>query len=120
MQLVRVTIATLDMPSMVDFYNAVFDAHLAPYSAFASTLYKGSIGPLEVLLCPNDIAGVDARQNRKQLTFSVQNLAAVEARVKSVGGRIVNRSDDGTILGVSDPDGNTLEFILSPSPHTEE
>jgi predicted enzyme related to lactoylglutathione lyase len=111
MQLLRVTIAVNQMQPMVTFYNRVLEANLSPFEAAGATFYRGSISGLEILLCPNEIARVDAKQNRKQLTFVVPDLRKILETVESAGGHVVNQSDDGTICGVSDPDGNTLEFI---------
>lgn len=111
MKLTRITIAVTDMPAMVRFYDALFDVGFAPVTAYGTTLYRGTLAGVDVLLCPNDVARVDARQNRKQLTFTVDDLDALAVRAERAGGSIVNRSAEA--LGVSDPDGNTLEFVVS-------
>lgn len=109
----HITLATTHTAAMVTFYNRVFEANLVPVSAYSSTLHRGSLAGIELLLCPNEIAGVQAEQNRHQLRFRVPNLAQVLARVQAAGGTIdVDQSGDQTArAAVRDPDGNTLEFV---------
>jgi predicted enzyme related to lactoylglutathione lyase len=109
MKVTGVTIAVTDMPLMVAFYDAVFEAKLQPLDAYSMTLYQGKLADLDLLLCPNEIASVEAKQNRQQLRVAVASLAEVEARVKDAGGHIINQQD--MAFGVRDPDGNTLEFV---------
>jgi len=109
MQLVKITIAVTNMQPMVEFYNAVCEANLKPVTAYGMTLYSGKLGGADVLMCPNEIAGVEAKQNRKQLTFAVPDVEQIAVRAVAAGGSIVNR--DASAIGVSDPDGNTIEFV---------
>jgi catechol 2,3-dioxygenase-like lactoylglutathione lyase family enzyme len=111
--LTDLTLAANDMPGMVAFYNAVLAAELQPVEAYGTTLYRGRLGGLGLLLCPNEIAGVQAEQNRHQLRFRVARFEQALARAKAAGGTL-----RGEVLGepgkrlaaVVDPDGNTLEL----------
>ncbi len=68
---------------------------------------------MDLLLCPNEIAEVDARQNRHQFRLAVENLDAFAARIAASNGDIINEGIEvgRKILGVRDPDGNTYELI---------
>lgn len=94
---------------MVEFYNALFEARLTPLDAYGMTLYRGKLADLDLLLCPNEIAQVEVQQNRKQLRIAAENIEEIADRVLKAGGQIVNQTEQS--LGVSDPDGNTLEFV---------
>ena len=115
MQLIGVTIAASRMDKMVQFYNAVLGAGLRRTVRIGdSHFYGGKIGQLELLLCPNTIAGVVAEQNRQQFRFSVTDLAAVMARGLANHGSEVNPIDEymgAKVASLADPDGNTIEFV---------
>jgi predicted enzyme related to lactoylglutathione lyase len=106
--LTGLTIAAVDVDHMVAFYNAVFDAALAPFEAAGTTLYRGQLHGIPVVICPNSLAGVDATQNRHQFTYSVADLDGLLAVVEGSGGVVRERSGD--ITTVLDPDGNTIIF----------
>jgi predicted enzyme related to lactoylglutathione lyase len=113
MKIDRVTIAITDMPAMLRFYNGVFDADLTLIGGtefYAGTLAEG----ISVLFCPNDIAQVEAKQNRQQFRFVVDDLAKIRESVTSYGGQIINAENtaDAKTLGAMDPDGNTIEFAV--------
>lgn len=113
MKIDRVTIAINNMPAMLRFYNGVFDADLKLIDGtefYAGTLAEG----ITVLFCPNDIAKVDAKQNRQQLRFIVEDLKPIRERVTEYEGQVLQQGDtpDATTIGVMDPDGNTIEFAV--------
>lgn len=109
----HMTLATTHTAAMVAFYNSVFDANLVPVAAYGSTLYKGALAGIALLFCPNEIAGVQAEQNRHQLRFTVPDLEQVLASVRAAGGSVdADQSGDQTGRAVvRDPDGNTIEFV---------
>lgn len=110
--LVRVTLATTNTESMVRFYNEVFDATLQPVPAFGTTLYRGSLAGTELQICSNEIAGVDARQNRHQFHYVVVDIEAIRKRVLASGGTLDNPGEtEPTSLTVRDPDGNSIVFV---------
>jgi predicted enzyme related to lactoylglutathione lyase len=114
-KLMRVTLAITDMPAMVTFYNHVLDAHLEPVTD--TPFYRGAIAGIDVLFCPNAIAGVDAQQNRQQFRFLVNNLGERLERITHYGGQILQtqiEQDGSRLIGVRDPDGNTLELLWLP------
>jgi predicted enzyme related to lactoylglutathione lyase len=107
----RITLAVNNMDEMVEFYNEVFDAHLKPEPP---VFFTGRIGDVELLLCPNDIAGVVAQQNRHQFRFVVENLEKVLLQVEQFGGQPlgdVEKHNGEKLAGARDPDGNTIEFV---------
>jgi predicted enzyme related to lactoylglutathione lyase len=109
----RITLAATRLDSTVAFYNAVFDSNLQPVPGMP--LYAGTLLGLDLLVCDNAVARVDARQNRHQFRVAVPDLDALRATVEAAGGTVINAGADSgrPILGVRDPDGNTYEFIAA-------
>jgi predicted enzyme related to lactoylglutathione lyase len=111
--LTDLTLAATDMAGMVAFYNALFKAELQPVRAYGTTLYRGRLGRLGLLLCPNEIAGVEAEQNRHQLRFRAAQFEQALAQAKAAGGTLrgeVMGEVGKRLAAVVDPDGNTLEL----------
>jgi predicted enzyme related to lactoylglutathione lyase len=104
----ELTLTAVDTPAMVRFYDTLFGSALQPVAAFGTTLYRGQLHGLPLLICPNDIAGVDAAQNRHQFTYETPDLAKVIETVLAAGG-VVREQADATAT-VLDPDGNTIVF----------
>jgi catechol 2,3-dioxygenase-like lactoylglutathione lyase family enzyme len=113
MQITRITIAVTHIEDMVAFYNEVCHAHLVPQLPF----YRGELAGIDLLFCPNEIAGVDAKQNRQQFRFEVDDIHTVLEAVRQNGGEILNEGIENGVrlVGVRDPDGNTIEFRAKAS-----
>lgn len=109
-QLAGVTIAATNMDLMQRFYNAVFTANLKPFDAYGTTLYRGKLAGVELVLCPNDLLQIEAQKNRQQLRFAVEDVAVVVATAVAHGGHLIS-----TITtkagGIVDPDGNSIELV---------
>ena len=113
MQIERMTIAVTHMKEFVEFYNAVFESDFTPMVDLVG-FYRGKLGDLNVLLCPNVIAGVVAEQNRHQFRFMVDDLDEVISKCRAAGGQpIDDAQEDRTSRGqgMRDPDGNSMEFV---------
>jgi catechol 2,3-dioxygenase-like lactoylglutathione lyase family enzyme len=110
MHLIRITLAATEVDSMRAFYDSVLDTGFEPLGG--SPLWRGTLAGIEVVLCPNDLAGVDARQNRHQLRLAVADPAGSLARVVERGGRIVDPWN-GEVGSFADPDGNTYELVAT-------
>jgi hypothetical protein len=66
------------------------------------------------IICPNEVAGVQAEQSRHQLAFRVVDLSDLLQNVKSAGGIIETQATDFLTRAIlRDPDGNTIEVIQS-------
>lgn len=114
MHLVRIALATTRMAAMRHFYNQVFQAKLEAVNTPEGTFYQGELGQLLFTLVPNDIAKVEARQNRHQMTFWVDDIEKTLHAAIQAGGVKTQQSVEteiGKLLAILDPDGNTLEFI---------
>lgn len=111
-QLSNITLATTHTTEMVKFYNTLFSAELCPTDAYGTTLYNGALAGIPLVICPNEIAGVNAEQSRHQLTLRVDDLSALLSQVEPVGGTI-ETSALYTLTNVilRDPDGNTIEVV---------
>lgn len=108
-----ITIAAVNMPAMVDFYDTLFDADLEPFEGFGTVLYRGQMAGFPFLLCPNEILGIVADKNRIQLSFTVSDLEAMLELVAAHGGaqiQPISEQPGRKLCGIIDPDGNTIEL----------
>ena len=111
-QLTQITLATTHTAEMLKFYNTLFGTELQPTEAYGTILYHGNLAGVPLVICPNEIAGVQAEQSRHQLTFRVSDLAAVLSEVESAGGIIETPMTDPLTQAIlTDPDSNTIEVI---------
>lgn len=95
--------------AMVRFYNDFFAAELAPFEAHGTTLYRGKLHGIDLLICPNELAGVEAARNRHQFNYATPDLAAALTAAKRAGGQV--RDETPTSATVLDPDGNTIVIL---------
>ena len=111
-QLAQMTLATTRTPEMVKFYDTLFGTALQATEMYATTLYRGSLAGIPLILCPNEIAGVEAEQSRHQLTLRVADLSSLLHMVETAGGSIESPIKDTLTSAIlRDPDGNTIEVI---------
>ena len=105
---------------MIRFYNAVFEADLTPFTPApfrendAIVFYRGHLAGINLLLCPNEVAGVEAHTNRQQFNFAVADVFEVMRIALQSGGSQIDGPQivEGVITAsVRDPDGNSIEFI---------
>ncbi len=110
----KVTLAVASMDKMVAFYSHVLGVDFEAREMFGHVLHSGHWKGIELLLCPKDLAGVDADINTIQLRFQITDLAAAHARGLAQGGVSLNEpgSSEGVLSSaLRDPDGNSLELI---------
>lgn len=110
----QITIAVSNMDEMIQFYSHVFHCEFLKKDIFGLTLHSTTIGGISFQFCPNDIAQVDAQQNRQQFHFSVDNLESLMQDIISSHGKIkdeILETEAGKSLSAIDPDGNTIVFI---------
>jgi predicted enzyme related to lactoylglutathione lyase len=107
------TLAVVRMPAMVDFYQSVFHAEFQPVEAYGAMLFRGKIAGLDLLLYPQEVAGIHVDQNRFLLKFEVTDINHILNLALTNGGSLLNApvDNDGTkAAAVRDPDGNSIEF----------
>ncbi len=110
--LTQITLATVRTPEMVRFYDTLFGAQLQAVRAYGATLYHGALAGIPFVICPNEIAGVEAQQSRHQLTFRVADLSGLLQIVEIAGGSVHTSAAESVIGAIlRDPDGNTIEVI---------
>ena len=110
----RVTLGATNVPAMTRFYNEVFAAGLRPSPVGGVTMQLGTLAGLELLLCPNEVAKVDAALNRHMLRIVVGDVADVVERVRRSGGTVDGPPaivEGRRLAAVRDPDGNTIELV---------
>ena len=109
----KITIAVTNINAMVTFYKTVFKCEFTENKVYGTTLFSGTLGDIKLLLCPNEIAGVKAEQNRQQFEFTVKDLDVLIHDAKTAGGTIkdeIHTSGKERSVTVVDPDGNTIVF----------
>lgn len=106
LDLVQLDLSSEDVPAMVRFYDEFFGANLKPFDGAGATFFRGELHALRLLICPNEIAGVEASHNRHQFNYTTNDLDGAIAAAEAAGGSIRERAaDSATIL---DPDGNSI------------
>ncbi len=113
-ELSGLTIAVTNTTEMLRFYEKVFNCNFKEEKAGGSRLYKTKLAGISTVFCPNELANVDARQNRQQFEFDVPDLSKIRELVKNNGGRIRNHAATSGVnrqFSVIDPDGNTIIFV---------
>jgi len=111
-QLAKMTLATTRTEEMVRFYDTLFDTQLQAMEIQGATFYNGTLAGIPILICPNEIARVEAEQSRHQLAIQVGDLNSLLGQVESVGGRIETPMTESMMEAiVRDPDGNTIEVV---------
>lgn len=111
-QLTQMTLATTRTPEMVKFYDTLFGTQLQANEVYGTTLYRGALAGIPLVICPNEIAGVEAEQSRHQLALRVADLSSLLQNVESAGGIIETPITDSLTSAIlRDPDGNTIEVI---------
>ncbi len=109
-KLKRIVFAVTDMPSMVDFYNHVFDADLQPVGEPQPLqFYRGTLAGIDVLFCPNEIAKVVAESTRHQLCLLVDDLQGTINTAIAHGGVQTGAIENG-VTAICDPEGNSIEL----------
>ena len=108
----KITIAITNINEMVFFYKTVFKCEFNEVSIANTTLYSGNLFGIKILLCPNELAGVIAQQNRQQFDIEVTDIKTVLQDVIKANGKVKETYNPETkTASVTDPDGNTIVFI---------
>ncbi len=111
--LTHMTLASEKTAAIADFYNNVLGASFEPFEAYGSTLYSGQLGGVSAVICPNDIAGVDATRARHQLKFDIADVDEAVRLAQNAGGTIHTApydSDGRRAAVLCDPDNNLIEI----------
>lgn len=116
-RLTHMTIASLQVHRLARFYRATLGAELEEIEVYESALYRGTLAGLTVVICPAEMAGVEANRSRHQLRFEVEDVAKTVERAVASGGQIhtdLTQTGDRVTAVVTDPDNNTIEIWDSP------
>jgi len=109
----KITLAVSEskLKTCVAFYSKALGAELKSFEVQGKTLYSGSLGGLELLLCPKELAGISATENTIQLRFVVKSVSSVMAAGLANGGtRIHEFPTASRTADIRDPDGNSIEL----------
>ena len=109
----KITIAVGPMEPMVAFYSAVLNVEFSEREMYGRALYGAHYGSVELLLCPKDLAGVDANVNTVQARFVVADVDAAFSSGVNCDGKAISEpamADGSRQASLRDPDGNSLEL----------
>ena len=110
----KITLAVNKMQEMMTFYSAIFEVAFKPVELAGRQLHQAQLGDMELLLCPNDLAGVDADINTVQLRFVIKDVGTAYERGLKNGGKTlteVQEIEGNVHASLRDPDGNSLEIM---------
>ena len=111
----NVTLCATNMNEMVVFYSAVLDAKLEQFEPFPNFIsFRGKLGILDFQIVSNEIAQVQASQNRQQFQFIVDDVTMTIETALANGGTLIDEAAErgGRMSGaVYDPDGNSMVFV---------
>jgi len=111
MKLNQITLAVFSMESMIAFYRGVFGLDFREEEMAGYVLYRAEMSGFDLLLCPAELAGNDATQNRHQLHLSVKDLAHLMEQVPKRGGSVLQEIVDHGLYreaAIRDPDKNSI------------
>ncbi|MEZ0229836.1 MAG: VOC family protein [Planctomycetota bacterium] len=104
-RLAAITIAVTDMDRMARFYREVLGLELRLRRMGPFELITANLNGLELQLCPREVAGITAEQNRHQLRFVVPDVERALRAAKEAHGTLMEHN------AVRDPDGNSIELV---------
>lgn len=110
--LVRLTLAVVDMPRAVAFYDAVLHADLT--SVGAHGMHEGTLGGVPLLLVPNAIAELVPGRSMHMPRFAVRDLDATLALAVASGGTVLDEptgEPGARLAAVTDAEDNVIELI---------
>ncbi|MBU6162416.1 MAG: VOC family protein [Myxococcales bacterium] len=109
----RMTLAVNDLDTMAAFYDDVFGCRFEAFPAFGTILYRGRMGGIVLVLCPNSLARIHAEQSRHQLHLVVDNVSDFADRAEECGGRaeLYTRAGGELVAVITDPEGNSIELM---------
>lgn len=110
----KITLAVEHMDAVKQFYSHVFEVSFHPMMFAGRELFAATLGSMELLLCPKDLAGVDASINTVQLRFVLDNVEGAYERGMAHGGIALTEPQEreGRMhASLRDPDRNSLELI---------
>ena len=114
--LVRIVLAAKDPDACARFYAALLGMTFQAIPMGDLRFHDGRLGSLALRIFPASIAGIEAKDNRHQLGFRVEDLRAALARGLAAGGTQdagweVQSGAGGATVALRDPDGNSIELF---------
>jgi catechol-2,3-dioxygenase len=107
MNLKKITLAVNDLDAMTAFYSKLLGLDFSDLKIYNSTVKVAQINGIQLMLCPNNIAGVQADQARHQFEFSVNSLMEISLN-EYFKTFIATEMSNSTELTLIDPDRNTI------------
>lgn len=111
MKLTEIVIACFKLEEMLDFYKSVFSIPFNEVTIPQGKIYEANDDDLKITLCPADIAGITAKDNRHQLTFVVPDINSCIRKTERFGGTLMNEleeTNDCLQIAVRDVDNNSI------------
>lgn len=107
MKLKKITLAVNDLDAMARFYERLLDVTFDDLKLYNSLVKTSTYQQINIMLCPNIVAQVQADQARHQFEFEVHSLNDIrnDEFIKSY---IDMEMSNETFITLIDPDRNTL------------
>lgn len=111
MKISELVIACFNLEGMLTFYKNVFSILFEEIKIPQGTIYNGFIDEIQITLCPADMAGIEAKDNRHQLTILVDDIKKTLDSTISYNGSVMQElvgSKDFLRATIRDIDGNSI------------
>lgn len=111
MRITELVIACFNIDGMLAFYKNVFSISFEAVKISQGSIYVGYIDKIQITLCPANIAGIKATDNRHQLTFSLNDINNALNKTKDYNGSIMQELEevkDFIHASIRDVDGNSI------------
>ena len=111
MKISELVIACFNINEMVTFYQNVFSISFSEVKIPQDNIYNGYIDKIQITLCPADMAGIKAKDNRHQLTILIDDIKSTLDNTILYKGNIMQElveSEDFLQASIRDVDGNSI------------
>ena len=109
----KITLAVRDMDAMKAFYGALLEVDFDRMDMAGFHLYQARRDEVTLLLCPAELAGVDASVNTVQPRLVLGDMERALQRALAHGGTLLSAPAlvEGRLqASLRDPDNNSLEL----------
>ena len=114
MKISEITIACFDLDGMVSFYQNVFSLSFNIVKIPQGAVFVGDMDEVKLTLCPADLAGIKAKDNRHQISILVDNIDSILRMTQNYHGSIMQdnvKTNGGQRASIRDVDGNSIVLI---------
>lgn len=111
MKISELVIACFKVEEMLAFYQNVFNIPFESVKIPQGSIYSGFIDDIQITLCAANIANIKAKDNRHQLTFTLDDIEDAIKKTEMQNGTIlqnIQETDTSLQASIRDVDGNSI------------